>query len=82
MPWVIEIKNDAVFSAEVCEIRPGQRFKKRVRAADTTIFIQLLVFKPGDRLHSIKGARPNNVGCEHPIHIENSRRLMSLKIFN
>ena len=78
---VVNIGNknkDILVPAEVCEIRPGQRFKKRLSAADTTAFMQLSVSKPGDRLRSIQGAVANNVSCCH-IHIESN--LSSYAIF-
>ena len=57
----VRMKNGAIFPAEACSIKPGQRYTKRLSPEDTAAFMQLSVSKPDARLAAIQDAVKTNV---------------------
>ena len=57
----VKLVGGAIFSAEVCEIVPRQRYKKRLSPENTTAFMQLSISKPDTRISVIADAVQSNV---------------------
>lgn len=49
----VRIGKDAVFPAEVCEVIPGQLYRKKLSPENTTQFLRFSVQKPHERLMTI-----------------------------
>ena len=64
----IRLKGGAVFPAEACTIKSGQRFTKRLSPEDTSAFMQLSVSKPEARLAAIRDAVQTNVRPVCTVH--------------
>lgn len=58
----VKIKSGAIFPAEACAVKEGQRYKKKLSPEDTTTFLGVSVWKPEQRLTAIKQAVTGNVG--------------------
>lgn len=56
----VRIGRDAVHPAELCEIAPGQVYKKKLNPTDMTTFLQVSVVKPEERLRTICHALDNS----------------------
>ena len=57
-PYVFGIKsgNDNVFPAELCWVKPGQRYKRKLSPRDTATFITASMTGPTERLRKIENA--------------------------
>ncbi|KAJ3557975.1 hypothetical protein NM688_g1185 [Phlebia brevispora] len=52
----IKLKSGAIFPAEACKIKPGQRYKKHLSPEDTAAFLKVSVWSPEDRLNAVTDA--------------------------
>lgn len=58
----VRIGKDAVFPAEVCEVIPGQLYRKKLSPENTTQFLRFSVQKPHERLMTITNGVNGQVG--------------------
>lgn len=61
----MRIGRDAVFPAEVCEVLPGQVYKKRLDPMDMQEFLKSSVMKPQARMDAIVEAVSGRVSDLH-----------------
>lgn len=65
----VRIGKDAVFSAEICDVIPGQLYRKKLSPEATVTFLKFSTQKPDTRLHMIKEAVAGPVcTLRFPIH--------------
>jgi eukaryotic translation initiation factor 2C len=57
----VRLGKDAVYPAEVCEIIPGQIYKKKLEPSEMTEFLALSTMKPFERMNNIGQAVRNDV---------------------
>lgn len=61
----VRLGKTAVYPAEVCDIFPGQVYKKKLDGRDTTEFLKLSTSKPKVRLSDIRKAVSGQVRGSH-----------------